>query len=277
MRIKLWLGSAPVGLTVALGPVASLWAPADPRTWQTYPRNLGPSLEHLLGTTALGQDIFWLLSGSVRNSLLLGVTVGALATVIGVAAGLLAGYRGGLLDRVLSFLMDGLIVIPSLPLLILLSSMSKGQSSLAVLGGMLVLFNWPFPARQVRSVALSLRERDFVSLAWFSGESVFNIVRRQLFPYLRHWAVANFINTILVVMAVESSLAFLGLSNDAIPTLGTMIYWALKYQALFAGRWCWILPPILAVILIFVGFFLLSNALTERLPKYKDVAQGATP
>ncbi|MDB5829111.1 MAG: binding-protein-dependent transport system inner rane component [Variovorax sp.] len=272
MRIKFALGSAIVGLAILLGPVASLFAPADPRTWQTYPRNLGASFEHLLGTTALGQDTFWLLSWSVRNSLLLGVSVSALATLIGVAIGLLAGYRGGLTDRVLSFLMDGLIVIPSLPLLILLSSMSKGQASLAVLGGMLVLFNWPFPARQVRAVALSLRERDFVSLAWFSGESVFNIVRRQLFPYLRTWAVANFINTILVVIAVESSLSFLGLSNDAIPTLGTMIYWALKYQALFAGRWWWILPPIFSVILIFVGFFLFSNSLTDRLRKHKGAA-----
>ncbi|KAB7633731.1 ABC transporter permease [Verminephrobacter eiseniae] len=272
MRIKFWLGSAIVGLTVLLGPVAAMFAPQDPRAWQTYPRNLGPSLDHFLGTTALGQDIFWLLSWSVRNSLLLGVTVGALATIIGVAAGLVAGYRGGLSDRVLSFLMDGLIVIPSLPLLILLSALSKGQASMAVLGGMLVLFNWPFPARQVRSVALSLRERDFVSLAWFSGESLLRIVRWQLFPYLRNWAVANFINTILVVIAVESSLAFLGLSNDAIPTLGTMIYWALKYQALFAGRWYWIVPPILAVILIFVGLFLFSNSLTDRLRKHPGAA-----
>lgn len=272
MRIKLALGSAVVGLIVLIGPVASFFAPDDPRTWQTFPRNLRPSIEHLLGTTSLGQDTFWLLSWSVRNSLVLGVSVSALATIIGVAIGLLAGYRGGLVDRVLSFLMDGLIVIPSLPLLILLSSMSKGQASLALLGGMLVLFNWPFPARQVRSVALSLRERDFVSLAWFSGESLFNIIRRQLFPYLRTWASANFINTILVVIAVESSLAFLGLSNDAIPTLGTMIYWALKYQALFAGRWAWILPPIFAVMLTFIGFFLLSNSLSDRLRRNKGAA-----
>lgn len=272
MRIKLILGGAIVGFAVLLGPVASVFAPADPRVWQSYPRNMGPTLEHVLGTTSLGQDIFWLLSWSVRNSLMLGVSVGALATIIGVALGLIAGYRGGIVDRVLSLAMDSLIVIPSLPLLILLSSMSKGQASMLILGGVLVLFNWPFPARQVRAVALSLRERDFVNLAWFSGESLFRIVWRQLFPYLRTWAVANFINTILVVVAVESSLAFLGLSNDAIPTLGTMIYWALKYQALFAGRWWWILPPIFAVILLFVGFFLFSNGLTDRLRKNKGAA-----
>jgi peptide/nickel transport system permease protein len=169
------------------------------------------------------------------------------------------------LDRVLSFMMDALIVIPSLPLLILLSSMTKGQTSLLAVGIILVIFNWPFPARQIRAVALTMRERDFVNLAWFSGESVGRILWRQMVPYLRGWAVANFINTILVVVAVESSLAFLGLSNDNVPTIGTMIYWALKYQALIAGRWWWLLPPIISIILIFVGFFLLSNALADRL------------
>lgn len=265
MISRLTLGSIIVGLVLLAGPVASFFAPEDPRVWQIHPRNLLPEAGHLLGTTALGQDTFWLLSWSVRNSLMLGVGVAALATIIGVAVGLLAGYRGGTLDRVLSFAMDVLIVIPSLPLLILLSSMTKGQTSLLAVGTILVIFNWPFPARQIRAVALTLRERDFVSLAWFSGESVGRILWRQMVPYLRGWAVANFINTILVVVAVEASLAFLGLSNDNVPTIGTMIYWALKYQALIAGRWWWLLPPIISIILIFVGFFLLSNALADRL------------
>jgi peptide/nickel transport system permease protein len=262
---RMALGAAIVALVVLVGPVASFFAPDDPRVWQTHPRYLGPEPEHLLGTTALGQDTFWLLSWSVRNSLMLGVSVAALATIIGVGVGLLAGYRGGTTDRLLSFVMDALIVIPSLPLLILLSSMTKGQSSLLAVGAVLVLFNWPFPARQIRAVALSLRERDFVNLAWFSGESLPRILWRQMVPYLRGWAVANFINTILVVVAVESSLAFLGLSNDNVPTIGTMIYWALKYQALIAGRWWWVLPPIVSIILIFVGFFLVSNAISDRL------------
>jgi len=261
---KLAFGGGIVSVVVAIGLVVSHFAPADPRAWQTYPRNQRPSLEHLLGTTALGQDTFWLLSWSTGNSLLLGVIVAAIATVVGVFAGLLAGYRGGAVDRVLSFFMDCLIVIPSLPLLILLSSLTKGQTSLVAIGTLLVIFNWPFPARQIRAVALTMRERDFVSLAWFSGESTVRILRVQMLPYLQRWAIANFVNTILVVVAVETSLAFLGLANDNVPTLGSMLYWALKYQALFAGRWWWIVPPILTIIALFVGFFLLANALHER-------------
>lgn len=264
VRIKLAASGVVVALLVAFGLGVSFLAPADPRTWQTYGRNLRPTAAHWFGTTALGQDTFWLLSWSAGNSILLGLTVAAIATVIGVFAGLLAGYRGGALDRVLSFLMDALIVIPSLPLLILLSTLTKGQTSLLALGTLLVVFNWPFPARQIRAVALTMRERDFVSLAWFSGESTGRILLRQMLPYLQRWAVANFVNTILVVVAVETSLAFLGLANDNVPTLGSMLYWALKYQALLAGRWWWIGPPIVTVVVLFVSFFLLSNALLDR-------------
>ena len=88
--------------------------------------------------------------------------------------------------------MDVLIVIPSLPLLILLASMSKGQTSLLAVGIILVIFNWPFPARQIRAVALTMREREFVNVAWFSGESIVRILCRQILPYLRGWSVGEF-------------------------------------------------------------------------------------
>jgi peptide/nickel transport system permease protein len=252
---------------LVLGFVLPWFAPADPRAWQTYPRSLGPSTSHLLGTTNLGQDIFWLLAWAVRNSLLLGVMVAFLSTVIGVAAGLVAGFRGGLVDRVLSFMMDATFVIPSLPILILMASLLKGQATLLTIALILVAFNWPFPARQIRSVALSMRDREFVHLAWFSGEGMTAILARQIFPYLRTWATANFINTVLVGIAVESSLAVIGLSSADEATLGTMVYWALKYQALLAEQWWWIGPPVVAIMLLFIGLFLLASGLERHSAK----------
>ena len=249
---------------LVLGFVLPWFAPADPRAWQTYPRNLAPSWSHLMGTTNLGQDIFWLLAWAIRNSLLLGVLVAFLSTVIGVAAGLVEGFRGGLVDRVLSFMMDATFVIPSLPILILMASLLKGQATLLTIALILVAFNWPFPARQIRSVALSMRDREFVHLASFSGEGLAAILLRQIFPYLRNWATANFINTVLVGIAVESSLAVIGLSSADEATLGTMVYWALKYQALLAEQWWWIGPPVVAIVLLFVGLFLLASGLERR-------------
>ncbi len=257
-------GSAILVAFLVLGFLLPWFAPADPRAWQTYPRNLGPSWQHLMGTTNLGQDIFWLLTWAIRNSLLLGVVVAFMSTVIGVTIGLVAGFRGGLTDRFLSFMMDATIVIPSLPILILMASLLKGQATLLTISFILVAFNWPFPARQIRSVALSMRDREFVHLAWFSGEGMLAILLRQVFPYLKTWAVANFINTVLVGVAVESSLAVIGLSSADQATLGTMVYWALKYQALLSERWWWIGPPVVAIVLLFVGLFLLASGLEQR-------------
>lgn len=252
---------------IVLGFVLPWFAPADPRAWQTYPRNLAPAWDHLMGTTSLGQDIFWLLTWAIRNSLLLGVIVAFLSTLIGVAIGLMAGFRGGVVDRVLCFMMDATIVIPSLPILILMASLLKGQATLLTISLILVAFNWPFPARQIRAVALSMRDREFVYLAWFSGEGSAAILFKQIFPYLRTWATANFINTVLVGVAVESSLAVIGLSSADQATLGTMVYWALKYQALLSDRWWWIGPPVMSIMLLFVGLFLLASGLEQRSQK----------
>lgn len=264
---RLALGITILAAFLLLGAVLPWFAPADPRVWQTYPGNLPPSAQHWMGTTKLGQDIFWLLTWAIRNSLLLGCIVAFFSTLVGVIAGMVAGFRGGITDRVLSFLMDATIAIPSLPILILMASILKGQATLLAISVILVAFNWPFPARQIRSVALSMREREFVNMAAFSGEGLIAIITRQIFPYLKTWATANFINTVLVGVAVESSLAVIGLSSADQATLGTMIYWALKYQALLAERWWWIGPPVVAIILLFVGLFLLASGLEKRSQK----------
>jgi len=249
---------------IVLGFILPLLAPADPRAWYTAPRNRPASLHHLLGTTNLGQDIFWLLTWSLRNSLLLGLAVGLFSTLIGIAAGLVAGYRGGWIDRVLCFLMDAFLCIPSLPVLVLLAALLNGSASLPAICLILVLFNWPFPARQIRAVALSMREREFINVAWFSGESTTRIISRHIFPYIASWSAANFINTVLVGIALETSLAVIGLSNAQQTTLGTMIYWALKYQALLGRRYIWIGTPVAAIVVMFIGLFLVSSGIAGR-------------
>ena len=122
---------------------------------------------------------------ALRNSLMLGLIVAGLSTVIGVFLGLAAGYAGGWLDRVLSFLMDALLCIPTLPILILMAALFGGQLALPVMRLALVIFNWPYPARQVRAVALTMREREFINVAWFSGETSVRILIAPYFPLYR--------------------------------------------------------------------------------------------
>lgn len=261
---RLYLGLALLLLCLVLGGILPWFAPGDPLEWYSAPRNQGPSATHLLGTTSLGQDVFWLLTYALRNSLMLGLVVAGLSTLIGVFLGLAAGYAGGWLDRVLSFFMDALLSIPSLPILILMAALFGGELSLPVVAVLLVIFNWPFPARQVRAVALSMREREFINVAWFSGESGVRILVRHIFPYIAGWSAANFINTVLVGVSTESALAVIGLSSAQQATLGTMIYWAINYQALLGGKYVWIGSPVVAVVLLFIGLFLVSSGMSMR-------------
>ena len=270
---RLIAGLVIVGIFLVLGFVLPWFSPSDPQVWQTVPRNRIPSLQHLFGTTSLGQDTFWLLTYALWDSLLLGASVAFFSTVIGVLLGMVAGYKGGLTDRVLSFAMDSFLCLPSLPMLILLASLLQGRASLPVIAVTLVLFNWPFPARQIRAVVLSMREREFIHAAWFSGEPGLRIITRQILPYLMPWAMANFVNTVLVAIAIESGLAVIGLSSAEQATLGTMIYWAIKYQALLAHRWWWVGPPVLSIIVLFIGLFLIGSGIDRRSAQRQGFAQ----
>jgi peptide/nickel transport system permease protein len=263
IKPRLVVGIVLVGVFIILGLVAPFFAPDDPTAWNTHFRNLPPSGKHLMGTNNLGQDIFWLLTWSIRNSLWIGLSVAGAATFIGVAIGLLSGLLGGVVDRTLTLVMDIVIAVPSLPILILMSALLGGRTSLLVIAGVLVFFNWPWPGRQARAMALSLREREFISIARASGEGTLKIVFVEILPFVLGWALANFINTILVAISAESGLAIIGLSSLKDATLGTMIYWAMQHQALLLEKWLWILSPIFSIMLLFIGLFLVSTGWSD--------------
>ena len=260
---RLTVGIAILAAFIILGGILPYFSPEDPRSWIKHARNLPPSAEHLLGTTNLGQDTFWLLSYATQNSLFIGLFVAFFATLIGVFAGLAAGFLGGIPDRVITLLADVFIVVPSLPILILMSSLLQGRASLLLISIILIIFNWPWPARQMRSIALSMRERQFVNTARFSGSSTLQILAEEIVPHIFSWAMANFVNTVLVAIAIESGLAVIGLSSLEEATLGTMIYWALQHQALLGQRWWWIGSPVVAIIVLFVGLFLISTGISS--------------
>lgn len=263
IKPRLVIGIFLVAIFLILGVLVPPFAPEDPTAWNTYLRNLPPSSVHYMGTNNLGQDIFWLLTWSIRNSLWIGLGVAALATLIGVLVGLLSGFVGGYADRSLTLLMDIVISVPSLPILILLSALLGGRTSLLIIAGVLVIFNWPWPGRQARAMALSLREREFINVAQASGEGTLKIIVVEILPFVLGWALANFINTILVAISAESGLAIIGLSSLKEATLGTMIYWAMQHQALLLEKWLWILSPILSIMLLFIGLFLVSTGWSD--------------
>ena len=263
VKPRLVIGLIIVGTFFILGFIVPWFAPEDPTAWNTYFRNLPPSLEHIMGTNNLGQDIFWLLTWSIRNSLWIGLVVATFATLIGVVVGLSAGFLGGIFDRIATMIMDIIIAVPALPILILMSALLGGNTSLLIIAGVLIIFNWPWPGRQARAMALSLREREFINVAHASGEGTMKIVILEIMPFIIGWALANFINTILVAISAESGLAIIGLSSLTDATLGTMIYWAMQHQALLLEQWLWILSPIFSIVFLFIGLFLVSTGWSD--------------
>lgn len=227
-------------------------------------KNLPPSWEHLFGTTSQGQDIFWLLIEAIHNSLSIGFMVAFLGTVVGVFVGLISGFVGGTTDRILMLVTDTFVVIPSLPVLVLMTALMKGSNSTVyIMALVLALFAWAWPSRQIRSMALTLKERDFIHTAWFSGEGTLQVVATEILPFAFTWSLSNFMNATLGAIASESSLAVLGLSPANLVSLGNMIQWARNYNAIMARRWNWIAPPIAATVLLFVGLFMLISGYND--------------
>lgn len=239
----------------------------DISQYNTFKKNLPASREHLLGTTSLGQDTFWMLLFSLRNSILIGLIVATFGTVIGVLYGLIAGFLGGAVDRVMMTVADTFIVIPSLPILILMTSLMSGTLTIVPLALVLSLFAWAHPSRHVRSMCLSMKERDFIATARFSGEGMLQIVVTEILPYMLTWSLSNFMNAVLVAIGQESSLAVLGLSSSNLPTLGNMIQWARNRNAILGGRWLWIGSPIVTTIVLFVSLFMLITGYNEYIAK----------
>jgi peptide/nickel transport system permease protein len=225
----------------------------------SYMPSLSPSAQNFLGTTPLGQDIFWMLVNAIHNSLTLGLIAATIGTVIGIFLGLLAGFSGGIVDRIISTVTDTFIVIPTLPILILITALIGGGASVPLLALVLAMFGWAWPSRQIRSMALSLKERDFISTAKFSGESTPQIIVTEILPYTMTWSLVSFMNATLASVAAESGLAILGLSPANLVTLGNMIQWARERNAILAGHWFWIGAPIIAMVVLFIGLFLLIS------------------
>ena len=228
-------------------------------------KNLPPSSQHWLGTTSQGQDIFWLLIEGIHNSLSIGLIVALLGTVVGVFVGLLSGFVGGGLDRFLMLVTDTFVVIPSLPVMILMTSLMKGNATPLMMALILAMFAWAWPSRQIRSMALTMKERDFIHTAWFSGEGTVQTVVTEILPFTLTWSLSNFMNATLSAIASESGLAVLGLSPANLITLGNMIQWARNYNAIIMKRWNWVLPPILSIIVLFIGLFMLITGYNDYL------------
>lgn len=272
LNARLYIGLTIVTILAAGSLILPFFTDVDPAAQGTYLKNLPISLQHPLGTNALGQDIFWYLVFSVRNSLLLGVATSVGITIIATLLGLSAGFIGGWYERTVVIFIDTFITIPVFPILIVLGAIVRGNTSFLIVALILIVFGWAWGARTMRSMALTLREREFINMARFSGAGTLDIILREIFPYVYAYMIVGFINTILFAINTEAALAVIGLSKVQVPTLGSIIFWALNYNALMIGQKTWIIAPIATTVVLFLGLFLTSTGYNELFAERRGVA-----
>ena len=234
--------------------ILSFFSPYEPDDRRAVPRNEPPSQEFLLGTTSNGQDVFWMLTFAVRNTLIVAGIAVLIGRSIGVLLGMISGYIGGTFDRVISSVVDSFIVIPRLPLVILIASILRGQMSLLGLAVLLGILDWAYPSKRYRAQILSLREREFTHTGIFAGMNTFKIVVQEHLPFLIPFLLADVVSGFLFAIGFEVTLAVLGLSDLDSQSIGTMIYWGNYYQALLTNRTWVLIAPIAASIIIVIGF-----------------------
>ncbi|MEV6850173.1 ABC transporter permease [Actinoplanes sp. NPDC051411] len=217
---------------------------------------------HLLGTTALGQDIWAQLVYGTRQSLLIAVVAGLFATVLSVLVGVSAAYLGGFADEILSMVTNIFLILPTFPLIIILATYA-GKGTLTVILVVLVLTGWSYGANQLRAQALSLRNRDFLESARVRGERRSYIIVFEVLPTMTSLIVANFLGAALYSVLTAAGLQFLGLGDPNSISWGTMLYWSQNQQALQSGMPLWSIAPGLCVALLGVSFALLNYAFDE--------------
>lgn len=263
-------------LVILILAVLSIFSPYDPTLWNVVPRDMRPSAEYWLGTDSNGQDIFWQATFAIRNSLIISLIAGLVSRVIAILVGMIAGYKGGATDRILMFISDSLLVIPLFLIFVMLAMLVREHMNLVVLGLLLSIFGWAWDARLIRSMILSLREREFTKTAILSGTGTVKLVWNEYMPFTMPLIFSTLINNIGFAIGLEITLAIIGLVDLMIPTLGTMLNWALFYQSILLGRWWWVLTPMVLSVLLFIALYWLSVSISEYLdPRTRIQRVGA--
>lgn len=240
---------------------APLISPYDPSASAFMPF-LQPSPSHLLGTTSDGKDIFSQLVWGTRQSLLIAIVAGLMATIISVLIGVAAAYIGGLTDHTLGLLTDVFLVLPALPLMIVIAAYFKGSGAWIIIT-VIVITSWSYGARQLRAQALSLRNRDFLEAARVRGEHSWYIILFELLPTMTSLIVANFLGAAVYAVLTAAGLQFIGLGNPEEQSWGTMLYFAENNEALNSGAPWWAIGPGLCIALLGAAFALINYAFDE--------------
>lgn len=207
-----------------------------------------PSTDHWFGTNALGQDLLAQTLRGMQKSMLIGVCVAFISTVIAATVGTIAGYFGGWRDRTLMWIVDLMLVIPSFLLVTIVVQRTKGDILWMIV--LLSVFSWMISSRIVRGMTMSLREREFVVAARYMGVSNTRIILRHIIPNVASIIIIDTALNVGIAVLAETALSYLGFGvQPPDVSLGTLIASGTPSATTFP--WLFLFPAGALVLIIF--------------------------
>ena len=237
-------------------PFLSPYSPTEPNIDMIL---LSPSAEHLLGTDAIGRDIFTRLLYGARVSLWVGFIAVGISSLIGVTLGLISGYFGGIIDEIIMRIVDIMLCFPSFFLILaVIAFLEPSMTNIMIVIG---LTSWTGLTRLVRAETLSLRERDFILATRLSGASKTRILFVHILPNTLAPVLVSATLGIAGAILVESSLSFLGLGvQPPYTSWGNMLLDG--KDVLSNAPWLSLFPG-LAIFITVLGYNLLGESLRD--------------
>lgn len=253
---------------------APIIAPYDPLQKDYTALLQPPSGKHWLGTTHMGEDVFSQIVWGTRGVLVVGLTVGVLATCVSVLIGVTAGYVGGWKGDSLSALSNVFLVIPQLPLLIIVASQFDNPSILLI-AAVLAVTGWAWGARVLRAQTLSLKNRDFFQASKANGEPIWRIICVEMLPNLMSIIASSFVGTVNAAILNLTTLAFVGVIPITNLNWGTVLYWAQQNGA-FPNYWWWYIPAGLCIAVLGMALSLINFGIDEYVnPRLRSAGELA--
>jgi peptide/nickel transport system ATP-binding protein len=208
----------------------------------------GPSAAHWFGTDAIGHDVFAQTVRGLQKSLLIGLLVALFSTALASVVGAAAGYFGGWVDRGLMLLVDLLLVFPSFLIIAIVAPRLRGGGWIALVA-VIAAFFWMVTARVIRSMTLSLKQREFVRAAQLMGVGPARIIARHILPNVASFLIIDATINVGVAVMSETALSFFGFGvQPPDVSLGTLI--ATGTNAALSYPWMFFFPAGLLIVLV---------------------------
>lgn len=220
---------------------------------------LGGKVYGLMGTDELRRDLAIGILWGAPVALFIGLTVSLASVLIGLIYGIVAGYKGKRTDEGLMRINDLFYSLPALPILVILSVLIG--RSIFLIAAFLVIFGWVGTAKISRSLALQLKNFQYIEAAKLMGQPDIKIIFKHIIPQLLPLTLASIAIAVPSAILAEAALSFLGLGDPSIPTWGQILHQANSAQAAARGLWWWIIPPGLMIALTGLAFALIGNAI----------------